>query len=166
MFIDRPSDRVQDAARDHASEPIAVVVPVSWGFGFSTPGIFAFVFGYILIGTLIGPLVSNWALAFIMCAPLALVLLQTNRGKIGQGMVAMTALEDDGRQAVVLRAKRFSALTPSGEVHRAYPSGTKVELLEDHKWWQGMRCRVGEDLYYVNPNYNGEVRRSLVGVST
>lgn len=166
MFIDRPSDRVQDAARDHASELVDVVVPVSWGFGFSTPGIFAFVVGYILVGTLIGPLVSNWALAAIMCAPMALVVMQTRRGKMGQGLVAMTVPNDGGREAVVLRVKRLSALTPSGEVRKAYGAGTKVELLEDRRWWQGMRCRIGDDLYYVNPNYDSEVRRTFAAIST
>lgn len=143
------------------------MVPVSWGFGLSSPGIFAFVFCYILLGTIIGSLVPNWLLGVIMCAPLGLVLVQTRRGRLGQGMLAMTSARDGSREIVALNARRLSPFTPSGDSRRVYPAGTKAELLvDDKKWWQGLKCRVGDDIYFVNPNYDGEVRQVLPENST
>lgn len=189
MFVNRPSDRVRDAAKNHIDGQVAVVIPVSWGFGLSTAGVFAFVFLLILAGTLIGMLVSNLVLALIMSVPVITVLVQTRRGAMGQGMVATTSAEamtvgggnagtdtdaerdDDGptgpgRSAVVLKAKRFSIATPSGAVHRAYPAGTGLQLLEERRWWQGVKCKIGEDIYFVNPNFDDEVRRALDPVTT
>ena len=161
VFIHEPSDRVRQAAETHLRAPADVVVPISWGVGLSTTGIFAVAAVYVMIGTVAGTFGNSWVLAVATSIPLAWILVQSTRGSLGRGLLVLTEPEPNGRRAVALRAKRFAIMTTRGEVHRIYPEPIDVRLLTDDTWWRAVQCQVGADVYYVNHNYQAEVRRAL-----
>lgn len=161
MFIHRPSEQVREAAESHLHAPVDLVVPVSWGLGLSTSGILTLAGAYVVLGTVAGTFGTSWLLAVLTSLPLAWILVQATRGNLGRGLLVMTAKTESGRQVVALRAKRFAVMTTKGEVYRSYPGPTFPKLLPDEVWWQGLTCQIGDDLYYINHNYEEEVRQAI-----
>lgn len=161
MFIHEPSDRVRQAAEAHLKARPDVVVPISWGLGLSTSGILALGAAYVVVGTVAGTFGGSWVLAVATSVPLAWILAQSTRGTLGRGVLVLTEQTPTGRRAVALRARRFAIMTTRGEVHRVHPEPVTVKLAADDIWWRAVACRVGDDVYYINHNYEAEVRQAL-----
>ncbi|MEM7324930.1 MAG: hypothetical protein AAF531_17720 [Actinomycetota bacterium] len=161
MFIHKPSDRVRRAAEPHLREPVTVAIPVNWGLGLSTSGVMALAATYVVVGTVAGTFGQSWVLAIATCVPLAWILVQSTRGTLGRGVLAMTEATGDRRKAVALRARRFAIMTTRGEVHRVHPEPMPVDLLPARTWWRATACRVDDEIYFINHNYEAEVRAVL-----
>jgi hypothetical protein len=161
VFIHEPSDRVRQAAETHLRAPPDVVVPISWGVGLNTSGILTLAAAYVVLGTVAGTFGGSWVLAVATSVPLAWIVARSTRGSLGRGLLVLTEPTPAGRRAVALRAKRFAIMTTHGEVHRIHREPVRVQLLTDDTWWRAVQCQVGADVYYVNHNYQAEVRRAL-----
>lgn len=165
MFIDRPSGQVKGAAAEHLDGPVQLAIPVSWGVGLSTAGIVAFLGGIVVVGTVMGTFGLTWIWAAVLCVYFSWFLARATSGTVGRAILAMTAPSTAGRQVVALRARGWSTASPNGGLHKTYPAGTEVRLESSTRWWQSLRCRVGDDVYFIKHNHIAEVIDTLSGES-